>query len=375
MLRISPASLCQIVANIFLRSGAPASHADRVAQHLVEANLMGHDSHGVLRTKQYCDAIMNGELDPNAKPRILHDRVSGAVLDGERGFGQVAAFEATKLAIEKAHKSSVGVTTLCNCYHTGRLGAYAQFAAQEGCVGIVMVNAGGGGQSVVPFGGIERRLATNPFAISTPSAGNFQPTIDVATSMAPEGKVRDYHRRGKSLPAGWIVDSQGRPTTDSNHFYADPPGALLPWGGSVGYKGFGLAFMVDILAGILSGAGCCRSENLPARDGLLVIAIDVKQFAALEHFGNQVADLINYIKSSKPISEEQEIYVPGELEYHELMFRSKHGIEIDDSTWCELEDLTDRLNLGQELRALAEISPKETKPSLPATSAVDSVLT
>jgi len=295
-----------------------------------------------MRLIQYCTAIENRELDPRARPSVRKQCIAGTVLDGQRGFGQVAAAEAMKYAIEQARAVGVSAVTLSNCYHSGRLAVYSLMAAREGMIGIVMVNAGGGGQSVTPFGGLGRRLATNPFAIAIPSQGDYFPVLDIATSMVPEGKIRDYHRKSERLPNGWIVDSLGRPSNDAADFYELPGGAVLPWGGAVGYKGFGLALMIDVLAGALSGAGCCGPETVPARDGVLLLAIDIEQFTEMGAFHKQVTRLLNHVKSCPPAPGFKEVFVPGELEHRESLKRRRTGIQVDDATWGEIQALVNR---------------------------------
>lgn len=337
--------LQSLITAIFERAGAPPPHARIVADHLLEANLLGHDSHGVMRVPQYCNAILESELMPAAQPRLVRESLAGAVFDGCRSFGQVAASEAMNTAIGKARRAAVGAVTVRNCYHSGRLAAYTQQAAAVGMIGIVMVNAGGGGQSVVPFGGRERRIATNPFSIAAPSEGEFPIVLDVATSMAPEGKVRDHHQRGAKLPDGWIVDAHGRPSNDPSDFYGPPAGAILPLGGTAGYKGFGMALMIDILAGALSGAGCCRAETVPARDGILLMAIDVQQFVDPEAYFEQVAELVAHIKSCPPAPGFEEIFVPGEIEFREAQRRRSSGVAICAQVWNDLQAIADRLNV------------------------------
>jgi uncharacterized oxidoreductase len=319
-----------------------------------------------MRVFQYCTAIEQGELDPLADPVILRDNPAGAVLDGRCAFGQVASMSAMNLAIEKAGKTSVAAVTLRNSYHSGRLGAYAQLAADAGMIGIVMVNAGGGGQSVAPFGGIDRRLATNPLAIAAPSSGAFDPVLDIATSMAPEGKVRDYLRRGALLPEGWLTDAHGRPSRDPADLYANDPGALLPCGGSAGHKGFGLGFMVDILAGALSGAGVCGPERTPASDGVLFIAIDVGQFVSAPIFNERVEKLVGYVKTSRPQPGVSEIFAPGELEAREMDARKRLGVPLDDVTWRELESLAERY--GVDVRPAENGAPSMRLAPAPAAS-------
>jgi hydroxycarboxylate dehydrogenase B len=343
--RLDHGRLLTATAAILEGAGATRDHAAVVAEHLVGSNLVGHDSHGVMRLSQYCEAIETGELDPRARPSVRKESVAGAVLDGQRSFGQVAAAEGMSLAMERARLVGVSAVTLRNCYHSGRLAVYSLMASRAGMIGIVMVNAGGGGQSVAPFGGIARRLATNPFAIAVPSGGEFDPVLDIATSMAPEGKIRDYHRRGELVPEGWIVDADGVPSRDTRDFYGPPAGALLPWGGPVGYKGFGLALMIDVIAGALSGAGCCSPQEVPARDGVLLLAIDVEQFTDGDLFRRQVIQLIQHVKSCPAAPGIEEVFVPGELEHRESQKRRRTGILVDDATWNEMHSLAQRYGL------------------------------
>ena len=331
--------LKRIARALFGAAGASSDEAEIVANHLVDANLAGHDSHGVLRIPQYLKAIQSGDLKVNVEPRVLLETPATAVLDGRGGFGQLVGRNAMNLAMQKARQTGISAVAARNSYHTGRIASYPLMAAAEEMVAIVMVNAGGGGQSVAPFGGLGRRLATNPLSIAAPSGGEFPVLLDIATSVAPEGKIRDRHLKDKPVPLGWLIDSQGRPSTDPKDFYGPPAGALLPLGGAAGYKGFGLAFMIDILAGALSGAGCCRPEVLDARDGALMIVIDVKRFIPMESFYRQVTSLAEYVRTTPLAPGSPGILVPGELEYRSQQRRSVDGIEVDEATWQEVEAL------------------------------------
>jgi uncharacterized oxidoreductase len=350
----SAGQLEALVTTVFHKASAPLDHAQLVAGHLVEANLMGHDSHGVMRVPQYTSAMENRELSPEVLPTIIHESPAGAVMDGGRGFGQVAAMAAMQHAMETAHHSGVAAVALRNCYHSGRLGAYTELAARHGFIGIVMVNAGGGGQSVVPFGGAARRLATNPFSIAAPSPGEFPIALDIATSTAPEGKVRDYSLRKAQLPEGWIVDAQGLASRDPQDFYGPPAGAVLPLGGAAGHKGFGLAVMIDILAGALSGAGCCRAEEVPARDGLLAIAINVERFGGGDYYYEQVAALVEHLKSCPTAPGFDEVFVPGELEYRQAQRRRETGIPLDDNVWQQICHVAARYGVPPILDAASD---------------------
>lgn len=336
MPKLAPEELERVALAIFEGAGVPFEEARVVAQHLVGANLAGHDSHGVLRIPQYIKAVQTGDVASGPKMQMLHEGAATASLDAQRGFGQVAARSATLLAMGKASQCGIAAVTVRNSYHTGRIASYTLMAAEQGFVSIMLVNAGGGGQSVAPFGGIGRRLATNPISIAAPALNGQPVVIDFATSVAPEGKVRDYLQKGRSVPAGWIVDSIGQPTTNPEEFYAPPGGALLPFGGQVGYKGFGLGFMIDLLAGALSGAGVCRPHPPEARDGFLVIALEVQRFVPLDLFREQVAQLVAHVKSCPAAPGFEEVCVPGELERREEERRRAEGIEIHDGTWAEI---------------------------------------
>ena len=331
--------LTELVTKAFTNAGVPLEHAEIVSDHLVASNLAGHDSHGVMRIVQYLAAVKSGEINPTTRPSVLSDSPSGASLAGNRAFGQIAGHDCMALAIEKAREMGVAAVTVSNCYHSGRIGTYAEQAAAAGMIGIILVNAGGGGQWVAPFGGAASRMGTNPIAIGAPSGGKYPIILDIATAVAPEGKVRDYRNRQKEVPAGWILDHQGRPTTNPNDLYEPAPGgSLQPLGGSAGYKGFGLSVMIDILAGGLSGAGCCRAEEVAASDGITMLAIKIENFAAAGSYYDQVKALVEHLKSCPPAPGFQEVFVPGEHEFLRREQRLAEGIEVDDVTWTALTE-------------------------------------
>lgn len=331
--------LNELVTKAFTNAGVPLEHAEIVSDHLVASNLAGHDSHGVMRIVQYLAAVKSGEINPTTRPSVLSDSPSGASLAGNRAFGQIAGHDCMALAIEKAREMGVAAVTVSNCYHSGRIGTYAEQAAAAGMIGIILVNAGGGGQWVAPFGGAAGRMGTNPIAIGAPSGGKYPIILDIATAVAPEGKVRDYRNRQKEVPAGWILDHQGRPTTNPNDLYEPAPGgSLQPLGGSAGYKGFGLSVMIDILAGGLSGAGCCRAEEVAASDGITMLAIQIENFAAAGSYYDQVKALVEHLKSCPPAPGFQEVFVPGEHEFLRREQRLAEGIEVDDVTWTALTE-------------------------------------
>ena len=213
---------------VLVECGVPETAARIVAAHLIEAELCGVVSHGVIRVPQYVEAVEAGEIRVDAELTVLSERPGCCVLDGGGGFGPVMAHGAMERAIAKARQNGVGAATLANTSHTGRLASYALQAVDNGMAGLVLVNAGGKGQWVAPFGGREGRLSTNPIAFAFPRREAFPIVLDIATSVVPEGKVRAMQAGGREIPSGWIVDSDGESTTDPADLYGPPRGAILP---------------------------------------------------------------------------------------------------------------------------------------------------
>ena len=333
--------LKEIAIDTFERLDVPSAEAGIVADHLVEASLSGVDSHGVLRIPQYSEYIRQGRIVSGVEIEITQDTPSSALVNGNHGFGQIVVKKAMDLAVNKAKEFTISAVGVHNCSHTGRLGSYTVAATQEDMIGIIMVNAGGCGQQVAPFGGIGRRLATNPFSIAVPTGGEIPIVLDMATSMAPEGKVRDLHNKGERLPEGWIIDADGNPSTSTADFYEFPHGALLPFGGVLGHKGFGLSLIVDILAGGLSTAGCCHPDMPldPHTDGAFICVIDIQKFTPLKTFYPQVQQLVEHVKSSPTAPGFDRIFVSGEPEALTREKRLKEGIFVNDVLWQKIQSI------------------------------------
>ncbi len=343
---VSSEELKQLAESILRAAGANEWETQVVSSHLLDANLAGHDSHGVMRVLQYVAEVEAGHIAPGSELQTLGDWPTGAVLDARGMFGQVACHDAMQQAIDKSRTAGIAAVTIRGANHSGRLGAYAEMAAAAGVTGIVMANGGGAGQWVAPFGGREPRLSTNPIAIGTPSSGRFPFLMDISTSVAPEGKVRHCLQNAEPVPEGWLVDNQGNPTTDPRELYAEPGGALLPFGGSSGHKGYGLGFMVDVFAGALTAAGCPTTPRTDpgVRSGLFMLAIDIERYTPLDDFSQRVSDMAGYFKSSEPAAGFDEVLVPGELEYQQRLKRQQEGIPIPDSVWNDLDQLLTRLS-------------------------------
>lgn len=330
--------LQKITSDIFRAGGVPESEAETVAELLVASNLAGHDSHGVIRIPQYIGLIDSGLIQPGVDIQIERESASHALINGNWGFGHVVAQAAMSLAIEKARTSTVSAISVYNCNHIGRIGSYPMMAAEAEMMGITLVNAGGTALYVAPFGGRDGRLATNPLAIATPTRTGHPMLLDITSSVVAQGKIRVAVNKGESVPLGWLIDSEGEPTTDPRDLNGTPPGALLPLGGIVGHKGYALGLMIDILGGALSGAGCSGSGNTRLQNGVLMIAVDIAKFTELEDFYTHVEGLAAHVKASPTAPGFQEILTPGEIEARQTAQRLRDGIPIDAETWRQIRE-------------------------------------
>ena len=335
MPRIQADPLIQFAQALLQSLGGPAEEAALVAHLLVDANLSGHDSHGVIQIPGYIDAHAGGLIAPGIGFTRERETAATALVDGHWGFGQRLAHEAITLGIDKAHRCGISAVGAYRCYHVGHLGAYARLAAEAGMVGIIAVNDGGGGQRVAPYGGIAGRLSTNPLAVGLPTGTATPVILDMSTSIVAEGQVRLKHARREPMPLGWMIDALGQGTADDEAFFRHT-GSLLPLGESVGYKGYGLGLAVDVLAGILGRAGHSRQQLPPYNNGLFVIVADIGRFLPLEEFTADVRDLIAHLKSCPRAPGVEEIVYPGERAARLRHYRRRHGIAIDPETWQRL---------------------------------------
>lgn len=324
--------LKEAIRDIFSRIGASSEEISRLQEHLIENNLLGHDSHGVRFISEYYDMIHKGHIVLGADLRVLTESGTHAVLDGNWGLGQVMAMRAAKLAVEKVGNAPVAVVTLKNVSHIGRLGEYAHYIASHGFVGYVAVNGHGGAQNVAPWGGVDRRLSVNPLAYGIPSRrGPY--VVDMSPTVTAAGKVAVKKLRGEKLPEGWVIDHEGNPTVEPDDYFGPPEGSLMPLGG---HKGFSLGFVVDILAGALTGAGCSRPHTDRWGNGTLILAINPAFFQGSDWFDQEVERFAEYLKSSRPAPGVDEILLPGEPEQRERAKRKASGIFIEDATYSKL---------------------------------------
>jgi len=336
--------LHRLVETLLVKAGASAEEARIVAGHQVEANLVGHDSHGVHLLPTYLERIRRGHIVPGAPIEVLDETPTTARVDGHWGFGQVVSTRAMELAIRKAREHRVAIVTVFRQSHVGRLGDYPLMAVRAGLVGLMMCDSGQAPKQVAPFGGREARLGTNPLAIAFPSDLEAPVLIDMATSAVAGGKIAVALARGTSIPTGWILDRDGNPTTDPAALQAG--GVMLPLGGPEGHKGYALSFAVETLAALLPGLGFGADPAGRHNDGAFLLAFDPGAFRPLAEFRAEVGAFARYLKAAPPAAGFTEVLYPGELEYRTALSRRRDGIPVEDRTWERLAALARAADLG-----------------------------
>jgi uncharacterized oxidoreductase len=347
MPRLTAAVLTDFAARLFEKVGVSPADALTVARSLVGANLRGHDSHGVMRVPQYVGFLEAGYYRPGVELKVEAETPALAVCDGQSGLGQVQAYRLLDLLLPKARAVGISAGTIRQCGHIGRLGEYAERAAAEGCVLIATVNNNGSAPRVAPPGGLEPRISTNPLCAAVPTADPGAPVVlDFGTSAAAEGKVRVHHINRTPVPEGWLLDHQGRPTTDPDVLYHPPLGSILPMGGAQAYKGFGLGLVLDMLTAGLSGGRTCFAGAPPARENSVVfIAIDPARFSGRDHLIGEATCLADAVRSTPRAEGVEAILLPGDPERRTLDERSARGIPLDPNHWTKLLELAERLRV------------------------------
>jgi uncharacterized oxidoreductase len=292
----------------------------------VEANLRGHDSHGVRRLVPYLEAVEDGRVDPAAEPEVTTRRGAIVIVDGRGGFGQPAARLAATELTSLAREHGVAAAAIQRANHVGRLGEWVEQLADDGLIGIAFCNAE---PTVAPFGGSERRLGTNPIAWATP--GKPPLVMDWSTATMPEGKLAVARARGEKVPHGVIVDQNGEPSRDPADFYAG--GALLPLGA---HKGSGLSVMIQLVGGALAGTGVFGEQG-EAANGTVLIALDPAAFT--DDFDDEAQEFTAALAATRPARGFDAVLVPGEIERRTRARRAQEGVPLPAATWSELEAL------------------------------------
>jgi len=353
VMTIDPTPLRDLTRSIFAAAGSANEESDDIASHLVEANLTGHDSHGVIRIAPYLELKNAGKILPDRRIDLSVDAGALVVVDGMKGYGQPVARQAIDVGIERAVQHGVAVIGIRNTAHLGRIGAWAEQAAAAGLISLHFVNTTGAGIRVAPFGGSDARLSVNPIAMGVPRPGTDPIIHDMSTGVIAAGKVRVAANKGAQLPEGCIIDGHGRPSVEPADLFGDPPGALLPLGGDVGgHKGYGLAIFCEVLAGALTGGGSSHPDN-PDTDRLvnnmLSILIDPDRLAGRDVIAQDLDRLTAWLRASKPLDPNGDILMPGEPERRMRAKREAEGIPLDDNTLDQIRGAARGVGVSEDV--------------------------
>jgi LDH2 family malate/lactate/ureidoglycolate dehydrogenase len=340
VLLVKAEPLGRFCVQLFEKVGVPTPDAQVVIDNLIEADLRGVDTHGVTRIAIYIERLQSGAVKARPQMKVLKETTVSALLDGDHGLGQVISARAMEMAIQKAKAGVIGLVGVRNSTHNGAMAHFAMMAVRQGLIGIGLTNT-------VPLmavtGGNQAMIGNNPLAIAAP-AGSEKPVVfDMACSIAARGKIILAAKKGEKIPLGWAIDKDGVPTEDAK---AALEGLILPVGG---HKGYGLALMVDVLSGVLTGAhfgpGVGPLYNNPGTQdiGHLMAAINIGAFMPLADFKARMDQMIRDIKNSKKAKGVGEIFLPGEIEMGIEAQRRKEGIPLSRAVYEEL------CGLGQKL--------------------------
>ena len=347
MPNVSAERLTDIAKGLLIAAGASEEEAVVIARYNIGANLVGHDSHGIILIPQYIERIKAGHIVPQAPWVITQETPTTTVIDGHWGFGYAVNDRAMRYTIEKAKKQNVAAATVFRQSHIGRLASYPLLASAEGMIAMITADSGRSPKHVAPYGGAKARLGTNPICFAIPSNLEGPLVFDMATSAAAAGKINVATARGEQVPAGWLIDSEGKPSTDPKVLRAG--GALLPLGGTEGYKGTGLAAIVEILSGLLTGLGFGIDPQGRHNDGCFMAVFNVSAFRDLNTFKQEVTDFAHYLKATPPAEGFKEVYYPGEVEFLKEKDRRVNGVPIEDATWKRLQDLAAGYGIADKL--------------------------
>jgi LDH2 family malate/lactate/ureidoglycolate dehydrogenase len=334
--------LTEAATAILAALAVPTEDAQLVAQSLVRADLWGHQSHGLLRLPWYARRLQSGAMRAQTQAEKLVDSAAVVVLDGRDGIGQVLAEKAMREALRRAKGYGIGAVAVRNSNHFGTAMFYSLMAPPKGCVAMVFTNAS---PAMAPWGGREKRVGTNPWSLAAP-AGQYAPLVlDIANTAVARGKVYLAKQRGEPIPPGWALDSQGAPTTDP---LAAIAGLIAPM---AGHKGYGIAVVMDMLAGVLTGSAFGKAVHGPYEPsersgcGHLMLALDIASFLPLEQFNARMEQLVQELKGTPLAAGSDEIYYPGELEARNAERQVREGLLLPQETVAGLQALADELGL------------------------------
>jgi LDH2 family malate/lactate/ureidoglycolate dehydrogenase len=351
--------LMDYVVRYFTKLGVPEQDARTAADILIAADLRGVDSHGVIRLSTYYGSrLRKGLIDPTPNIKILAETPATLRIDGGAGLGQVVSYQAMKRCIAKAKEVGTALVTVRNSNHYGIAGYYAMMALEEGMIGVSYTNAQ---PLVAPTYGRTAVLGTNPIAVAVPAGKERPYVLDMATSIVPIGRITVYQKAKREIPEGWGIDKDGVVTTDPNAVLNG--GALMPLGGidtMRGYKGYGLAMLVEIFSGVLSGAATATAvghpgDNLPADVGHFFQAIRVDAIRPEAEFKEHMDQLIRELKDSPKAAGKERIYIPGEKEFELAEKNRREGVPLMVEVVEMLKKAGDEVSVPFDLESLGEV--------------------
>ena len=340
-------SLARAIEAIAAAGGSEADEAKLVAENLVTANLMGHDSHGIGMMPRYVEALLEGGLQPNRQVEVKFDAGALLTLDGCAGYGQSVGVQATQMAIARAREHGTAIVALGNSHHLGRIGHWAEMALAQGLVSLHFVNVQSFAR-VAPFAGADRRFGTNPVCIGIPLPGEPPFLLDMATSAVAQGKLRVAHNKGAKIPPGWLIDTEGNPTDDPRWGVLQPFGAMLTTGE---HKGYGLAVACELLGGALTGGGVTDYDNKTQRrvlNGMISIVIDPARLGTQQAFAKDAKSFLAWLRASRAAPGHDRVRIAGEPEREVRAKREREGVPVDEETWKEIRAAAAKLKLSPE---------------------------
>ena len=333
-MQIAEPKLRRVVSGILKAGGSNATEADLVTDHLVRANLAGHDSHGVGMIPTYVKHLKAGLLKPNTEVQKVKDEGSMLAFDGHRGYGQRVALEAMDVAIERCKETGLVLMSLRNAHHIGRIGTYGERSIEAGLISLHFVNVTDHRPLVAPFGGTDARFGTNPICIAMPGGDETEPLLlDMATSKIALGKTRVAMNKGEEVAPGRLLDGQGQPTNDPNVMFSEPYGALLTLGD---HKGYGLALFCELLGGVLSGGGTIQPEHErlgSIMNNMLTFVVDPLRLVDIPWMRSEIDATVKYFEASPPADPAHPVIAPGDPERMSKETRQREGIPLADRAW------------------------------------------
>jgi uncharacterized oxidoreductase len=343
ILRAEP--LAAAIKTLVRGFGSDSREVDLVTENLIQANLTGHDSHGIGMLPRYSEAFVEGGLKANAHVKTTLDGGAMLRLDGQAGFGQVIGHEAMELGIARAKQYGSCIVALGNSHHLCRIGAWAEMAVAANLVSVHFTNVISR-PIVAPFGGGDARFGTNPFTVGIPVPGGDPILLDFATSVMAQGKARVAYNKGEQMPEGRLIDNKGNPTTDPKFAVVEPHGAIVTFGE---HKGYGLAVVCELLGGALAAGMACHEPATGEKrvlNGMLTILFDPAKLSSGALFGAEMKDFLDWVKASPPQPGFDKVRLAGEPEREMRAKRLAEGIPVDETSWGEILKAAERLKVN-----------------------------